>query len=63
LAALKRDLVRHQIVKKQIRELEQTRLESLAQAPAKGPNVMVLLLARVIRARRWPRCRHVGATG
>jgi transposase len=48
LAALKRDLERHQIVKKQIRELEQTRLESLAQAPAKGPNVMVLLLARVI---------------
>jgi transposase len=48
LAALKRDLERHQIVKKQIRELEQTRLESLTQAPAKGPNVMVLLLARVI---------------
>src|SRR5881394_540263 len=48
LAALKRDLERHQIVKKQIRELEQTRLENLAQAPAKGPNVMVLLLARVI---------------
>src|SRR5207247_7417283 len=35
LAALKRDLERHQIVKKQIRELEQTPLESLAQAPAK----------------------------
>jgi transposase len=48
LGALKRDLERHQIVKKQIRELEQTRLENLAQAPAKGPNVMVLLLARVI---------------
>ena len=48
LAALKRDLERHQIVKQQIRELERTRLESLAQAPAKGPNVMVLLLARVI---------------
>jgi transposase len=48
LAALKRDLERHRIVKKQIRELEQTRLENLAQAPATGPNVMVLLLARVI---------------
>jgi transposase len=48
LGALKRDLERHRIVKKQIRELEQTRLESLAQAPAAGPNVMVLLLARVI---------------
>jgi transposase len=48
LGALKRDLERHQIVKKQIRELEQTRLENLAQAPAQGANVMVLLLARVI---------------
>ena len=49
LAALKRDLERHQIVKKQIREIEQTRLgRSWTQAPAKGPNAMVLLLARVI---------------
>jgi cyanophycinase len=48
LAALKRDLERHQIVKKQIREIEQTRLERLEQAPAKGPHAMVLLLARVI---------------
>jgi transposase len=48
LAALKRDLERHQIVKRQIREIEQTRLERLAQAPAKGPNAMVLLLARVV---------------
>jgi transposase len=38
----------HQIVKKQIREIEQTRLEHLAQAPAKGTNAMVLLLARVV---------------
>jgi transposase len=36
------------IVKKQIRELEHTRLQSLAQEAAKGPNVMVLVLARVI---------------
>jgi transposase len=48
LGALKRDLERHQIVKQQIREIEQTRIEHLTQAPAKGPNVMVLLLARVI---------------
>jgi transposase len=48
LAALKRDLERHQIVKKQIRELEQTRLDVLKQAPEKGPHAMVLLLARVI---------------
>src|SRR5262245_48376895 len=39
LAAIKRDLERHQIVKKQIRELEQTRLENLVQEPAQGPNV------------------------
>jgi transposase len=48
LAALKRDLERHQIVKKQIREIEQTRLDVLKQAPEKGPHAMVLLLARVI---------------
>src|SRR6266581_6423765 len=35
-------------VKKHIRELEQTRLDRLEQAPAKGPHAMVLLLARVI---------------
>jgi transposase len=48
LAALKRDLERHQIVKRQIRELEQTRLDVLKQAPEKGPHAMLLLLARVI---------------
>jgi len=48
LAALKRDLERHQIVKRQIRELEQTRLDVLKQAPEKGPYAIVLLLARVI---------------
>jgi transposase len=48
LAALKRDLERHQIIKRQIREIEQTRLDHLAQAPAKGPHAMVLLLARVV---------------
>jgi transposase len=48
LAALKRDLERHQIVKKQIREIEQTRLDVLKKAPEKGPHAMVLLLARVI---------------
>src|SRR5271170_4285137 len=48
LAALKRDLERHRIVKQQIREIEQTRLALLEKAPAKGPNAMVLLLARVV---------------
>ena len=48
MAALKRDLERHNIIKRQIREIEQTRLDRLAQAPAKGPHPMVLLLARVV---------------
>src|ERR1700720_3397753 len=48
LAALKRDLERHRIVKQQIREIEETRLERLAQAPSNGQHAMVRLLARVI---------------
>jgi transposase len=48
LAALKRDLERHRIVKQQIREIEQTRLERLDKAPAERPHAMVRLLARVI---------------
>src|SRR6202050_2843967 len=48
LAALKRDLERHRIVKQQIREIEETRLERLAQAPSNGSHAMVRLLARVI---------------
>jgi hypothetical protein len=45
LAALKRDLERHRIVKQQIREIEQTRLERLGKAPAEGSHAMVRLLA------------------
>ena len=48
LAALKRDLERHRMVKQQIREIEQTRLALLGKAPAEGPHAMVRLLARVI---------------
>jgi len=48
LAALQRDLVRYQLVKQQIHEIEQTRLDALHHAPARGPNAMVLLLAQVI---------------
>jgi transposase len=48
LAALKRDLERHHIIKRQIREIEQTRLDCLAQAPGKRPHAIVLLLARVV---------------
>ena len=55
LGALKRDLERHQIVKQQIREIEQTRIEHLAQAPAKGPMTMPIA---VEIARRSP-CVHL----
>ena len=48
LAALKRDMVRYQLVKAQIREIETTRIERLAAAPKVGTNAMVLLLARVV---------------
>jgi transposase len=48
LAALQRDLVRYQLVKQQIGAIEQSRLEQLQRAPTRGPNAMVLLLARVI---------------
>ena len=56
LAALKRDLERHQVVKKQIREIEQTRLEHLAQAPAKGPHAMC-------RPKLWLRSRPLVRDG
>ena len=39
---------RHPIVKQKIREIEQTRLELLEQAPAERAHAMVRLLARVI---------------
>jgi transposase len=48
LAESKCDVERQQIGKKEIREIEQTRLEHLAQASAKGPHAMVRLLARVV---------------
>jgi transposase len=48
LAEIKRDLERRQIVKQQIAQIEQTRLDRLAAAPAEGPSAMVRLLARVV---------------
>ena len=48
LSAMKRDMVRHQLVKTQIREIETTRVDRLAAAPKAGTNAMVLLLARVV---------------
>ncbi|HEV2126938.1 MAG TPA: IS110 family transposase [Chloroflexota bacterium] len=48
LAEMRRDLARLQFVRKQIREIEQTRIEQLERAPAEGRNAMVRLLARVV---------------
>jgi transposase len=48
LAELRRDIARKQLVAEQIRQIEKARLEQLKQAPKAGPNLMVLLLMRVI---------------
>src|SRR5258707_9367745 len=41
-------MARGQLVSDQIRQIEDTRLECLEQAPGDGPHAMVRLLARVI---------------
>ncbi len=48
LAELHRDLERRRLGAEQIRQIEKGRLEQLKQFPNTGPNLMVLLLARVI---------------
>jgi len=48
LNELRRDMERRRLVMDQVRQIEDARLEHLKQAPKTGPNVMVLLLARVI---------------
>src|SRR5499426_3629436 len=48
LAELRRDMQRRRLVMEQIRQIEKARLERLKQAPTHRPNVMILLLARVI---------------
>jgi len=48
LAELQRDLARKQLIVEQIREIEKERLEQLKRAPKTGPNLMVLVLMRVI---------------
>jgi transposase len=48
LAELQRDLERKRLVAEQIRQIEKERLEQLKLAPKAGPNLMVLLLMRVI---------------
>ena len=48
LAEIKRDFERRQLVKEQIRTIEQSRLDHLAAAPAEGPSAMVRVLAQVV---------------
>jgi transposase len=48
LAEMRRDLARLEIVREQIKEIEQARLERLERAPGEQHNSMVRLLARVI---------------
>jgi len=48
LAELRRDMARRRLVNDQIRQIEDTRVERLEQAPSDGLHAMVRLLARVI---------------
>jgi transposase len=48
LAELYREMERLRLIREQIQQIEKARLERLQQAPNTGPNLMVLLLARVI---------------
>jgi hypothetical protein len=48
LDELRRDLERKRLIAEQIRQIEKVRPEQLKQAPNAGPNLMVLLLMRVI---------------
>jgi len=48
LDELRRDMARLAVVRGQIEEIEQARLERLEQAPDEGANAMVRLLARIV---------------
>jgi transposase len=48
LAELRRDMERRRLVREQIRQIEDARLERMERAPSDGPHAMVRLLARVI---------------
>jgi transposase len=48
MAELRRDMERRRLVRSQIRDIEDARLERIEQAPGDGPHAMVRLLARVI---------------
>src|SRR5262249_61963384 len=47
-AELRRDMERLRLVREQIRQIEDARVERLKQAPQDGPNAIGLLLARVL---------------
>jgi len=48
LAELRRDMERRQLLRDQIRQIEDARLDRLEQAPGDGPHAMVRLLGRVM---------------
>jgi transposase len=48
IAEMHRDMARLRFVRDQIKEIEQARLQRLAQAPKQGAHPMVRLLARVV---------------
>jgi len=48
IAEMRRDMARLLFVRDQIKEIEQARLQRLAQAPKRGAHAMVRLLARVV---------------
>lgn len=48
LDEIRRDMARLAVIRGQIDEIEQTRLERLEQAPEAGPHAMVRLLARIV---------------
>lgn len=48
LAELRRDIERRRLVREQIRQIEDARLDRLEQAPCDGPHAMVRLLGRVM---------------
>jgi transposase len=48
MAELRRDLVRLQVIRGQIREIERARLERLKRAPCQGTHPMMRMLARIM---------------
>src|SRR5437667_5188667 len=48
LAELRRDMERRHLIRDQIRQIEDTRLQRIERAPSDRPHAMVRLLARVI---------------